>query len=227
MAMEMHNGTGQYLNLSALHHYLVGARQATPSEHYASRAYRTTGPDLASALERTDPWVAPLEPYGLPHMGLGYSPFASSVASADRLPNQVDRHASGPGSYSPGDPLARFLEGKREFLARSAMDILASLYERKSLHETQMQRLDEETVGVESGLLPIDHHPPGRNPIVDRRRDSLERQLQSLERERRMHEVATWRDTTRLRGDLRTVLGELEGETRRWSLLYPQDPPYR
>ena len=57
------------------------------------------------------------------------------------------------------------------------------------------------------------------DPQAEKIRVQIEREMTSLEREKRFEEVACWRDTTRLRGDLREALRELGQEERKSALL--------
>ncbi len=59
----------------------------------------------------------------------------------------------------------------------------------------------------------------GVNPGIDRIRTNIERELLAFEREKRMEEVACWRDVCRLKSDLREVIRELEREKNRENLI--------
>jgi len=222
-----------YLDRSVFYRYLLRDNYVSrPRSRMQRQSSLHRQADISTVLERTDPWAGPihvLDGYGL--LDLAQSYFSQlDVFARDRTREPGENlHTAVPSfrHYAPGDPLERFLSGKRESLGRSALDILSSVYERQRLHEDQMQRMDRETCSIGSGLLQIEGCPVGAHPGIDRRRDSLESQLLSLQRERRMHEVATWRDTTRLRADLRTAMGELEAENRRWGFLHPESSHYR
>jgi hypothetical protein len=123
--------------------------------------------------------------------------------------------------------LESFLSAKRQVLAKSALDVLDLIYDREQLHREQIGQIELEECRVGTGLLEIEGWAVGTDPGIDRRRDSLESHLLSLSRERRAQEVATWRDTARLRADLRTILGDLESEARKWSFLKRTGPRYR
>ena len=180
-----------------------------------------SGSDISDVLASTDPWTR--SPDRARH-DKGY-PVAIAPPSENHLhePSSTLASVSKPrvpsSSYFGGDPLESFLSAKRQILAKSALDVLGLIYDREQLHREQVGHIELEECKVGTGLLEIEGWAVGTDPGIDRRRDSLEGHLLSLSRERRSQEVATWRDTARLRGDLRTILGELESEARKWSLL--------
>ena len=222
-----------YLDRSVFYRYLLrDSYVSQPHRRVQGQSSLHHQADIATLLERTDPWAGPIDVvdgYGLPDLARSYFSQLDVFARDLTPPPGENLHTAVPSirHYAPGDPLERFLSGKRESLGRSALDILSSVYERRRLHQDQMQRMDHEACSIGSGLLQIEGCPVGAHPGIDRRRDSLESQLASLQRERRMHEVATWRDTTRLRADLRTAMGELEAENRRWGFLHSESSSYR
>ena len=58
-------------------------------------------------------------------------------------------------------------------MARSALDILSSIYERQRLHQDQIQRIDREACSIGSGLLEIEGCPVGAHPGPDRRQATV------------------------------------------------------
>jgi len=181
-----------------------------PGPSYAS------GKDLSAVLSATDPWTSPLKQSTSDPAAEKNRAFSTCHPE---LSPTYPRNQSPSPSYFGGDPLAHFLYGKQRFLSWSARDIVGLVYERQQLHRQQMEGIEGQKLSLNSSLLSLEGWQVGANPAIDRRRDSLESQVQSLERERRTQEVAAWRDTARLRADLREVLGELAVERRKWSFL--------
>ena len=65
----------------------------------------------------------------------------------------------------------------------------------------------------------------GINAEVDKVRTNLEREIIGLDREKRMEEVACWRDVARLRAELDEAAREFGRERAKESLLsYPATP---
>lgn len=195
------------------------------SDHSPSRYFRRfhrsygLGSDIARVLEDTDPWLK-----SQTHDRQGYfGPIGELLGSYFGSPS--GEPAASP--YFGGDPLESFLGGKRRFLTSSALEILDLIRERQKIHGEHTQRLDQEACSIGSRLLELENRNMGISPAMERMRNPLEGQLQSLERERRSQEVGTWRDINGLRSDLRTIVGELGAETRKWSLLESEGPNYR
>ena len=219
MQLNQGSGTGQYWDPEQFYRY--HSRSYSPLEStYSVRGSESygSGKDISQVLSETDPWKtsssrsyfgAPDGAYlGLPELGHG-------LASGEKTTSVASF------SDSSSDPLERFLTSKGHFLAWSARDNLRLIYDREKLHYGQMRRMEGEKSNIRSGLIETDNWRVGHHTGMDRRRDTLESQLASLEREGRSHEVATWRDTARLRSDLREIVGELEAERRKWGFLKP------
>jgi len=119
----------------------------------------------------------------------------------------------------PHDPLGPFLAAKREFWAKSVEDILGLISKRERIKYDNMHKIDYESCYMKTRLYELDHWRRGFDPQVERTRVQIEREMSSLEREKRFEEVACWRDTTRLRGELREALRELGQEERKAALL--------
>ena len=186
-----------------------------------------SGSDISDVLADTDPWVRATPAGDRAYAAAIAAPSDSYLNARSRtLPSTLEPTVP-TSSYFGGDPLESFLSAKRQILARSAVDVVELIYDREQLHREQIGQIELEECRVGTGLLEIEGWPVGNDPNIDRRRESLETHLLSLGRERRAQEVATWRDTTRLRSDLRTILGELESEARKWSFLKCTSSKYR
>ena len=220
MQLNQGSGMGQYWDPEQFYRY--HSRSYSPLEStYMGRGVLSygSGRDISQVLSETDPWKA--------HSSRSY--FGASHGTDLFLPDlshnpslQTENATSAPSpSYSSADPLERFLNSKGRFLAWSARDTLRLVYDREKLHYGQMRRMESEKSSIRTGLLETDNWPVGAHMGMDRRRDTLESQLASLDREQRSHEIATWRDTARLRSDLREIVGELEAERRKWGFLKP------
>ncbi len=117
------------------------------------------------------------------------------------------------------DPLERFFAGKRNFLLKSGREIVGLIYEREHLKYQNICRIDYDVCRTTTLLFEIDRWHPGVNPGIDRIRTNIERELLAFEREKRMEEVACWRDFCRLKSDLREVTREFERENQREALM--------
>jgi len=204
MQINQNAGMNQYWDGEQFYRY--HSRAYSPLEsNYSPRGSTSygIGKGISQVLAETDPWQgnASRSYFGVPH-------------SYDLSPPGSNRQRS-----VSSDPLESFLASKGRFLAWSARDTLKLIYDRQDIHYQQVQRMESEKSNIRTGLIETDNWPVGTHTGMDRRRDSLESQLASLEREQRSSEIATWRDTARLRSELRDIVGELEAERRKWGFL--------
>lgn len=107
------------------------------------------------------------------------------------------------------DPLREYLEGKKRFLSRGIEDVLGLIQERVKIKYDLLRQIDYDSCKMQSRLFALYHFQLGLNPNVDRMRSNIDKEQVGLEREKRMEEVACWRDLSRLRGE---ALLPLSGE---------------
>lgn len=115
--------------------------------------------------------------------------------------------------------LDQFLTGKKRFAAKSVEEIVGLIYARDSIRYAQGRSIDYESTQLKERLFETGEWQTGLNPQLDKTRGALHRELGGLEREKRMEEVACWRDISRLKGDLREALREFDLEKRKENLL--------
>ena len=131
----------------------------------------------------------------------------------------MDFLGKAPKHHSEADPLGDFFSGKKAFLSDSIEGVVGLIYERQHLKYENFRKIDYDSCRAKTLLFQIDQWRLGLHQNVDRLRMGLEKELIGLERERRMEEVACWRDIVRLKTDLRELTGEFAQEKRRDSLL--------
>jgi hypothetical protein len=119
------------------------------------------------------------------------------------LNKDLEGIASGVGLPAPNDPLGRFLAGKREFLEKSVQDILGQITERQEIKYDNLKQIDYDWCYATTRLYEIEHWATGLSSNIDRIRTTIHKELTNFQRERRLEEVACWRDTVRLRSELR------------------------
>ena len=150
------------------------------------------------------------------------APSSSSV-----YPSSSDSSSTYPVAASYGlekidaeyDPLERFFLGKKISLARGVEDITGLIEEREILKYTNNRNIDYESCLTKTKVFELEHWHLGANPSIDKMRSTFERELLSFEREKRMEEVACWRDVARLKSELREATKELDQENRRGDLF--------
>ena len=143
----------------------------------------------------------------------------------DRTPMTSSRYYT-KGSYlensregKPRDPLDAFFGRRRHFLAKTAEEILELIQERVQLKYENIRRMDYDSCRIGTRLLQMEPWPLGSNPNIDRMRSGLEQELLAFEKEKRMEEVACWRDVCRTCSELREAVRELFDEDQRQRLV--------
>ncbi|MBI1390788.1 MAG: hypothetical protein GC154_20355 [bacterium] len=117
------------------------------------------------------------------------------------------------------DPLYSFFESKRRIIGGGIRDVTGLIQEREAIKERNLYSIEYDACKVLTRLYELDHWPPETNFSVERKRANFEKELLDFEREKRMEEVACWRDVTRLRGELRELVGKAHEEQRRRQLI--------
>lgn len=157
----------------------------------------------------------------LEYVSLRYmAPYTSrpGIQKHDYLPTEIG-YASGSSQNFFPDPIDSFFKGKTIFQAKCVEDIVGLIDEREQLRESIHKRIDYDYCGVKTRLHALEDFHDGLNPNTDKMKTNIYRELGALEKEKRMEDVACWRDVTRLKGDLRDALRELDQEKRKYDLL--------
>jgi len=186
-----------------------GSQPYTPY-HLQQLSYYLAGSSSYSILPAPSV-LAPFNPsdsYILPNVK-GRSPFLTD--SLDFLIRDKTQENS--------DPLGGLFAGRKEFLSKSVEDILGLIDEREQIRYGNLRQIDYESLKTNSRLLEFKKWQHGLNPQFEKTRSDLERNLIGFEHEKRMEQVASWRDITRLRSELREVMGEVAREKNRQTLL--------
>lgn len=117
------------------------------------------------------------------------------------------------------DPLAQFLSGKREFLTKSLEEIVALIREREQIRDINIYQIDKDICKTRTQMFNLPWRRYEINFDLGKIHQTLQKQVVALNREKRLEEIACWRDVTRLKSDLRESLEELAQEKRKQSLL--------
>jgi hypothetical protein len=173
------------------------------------------------AYEATIRYPDPFSPASLPYLSFSPSFSQSYAADEDAALSHLDAITDSITTGASKDPLAPFFHGQKAFAAKTVEDILGLVYEREQLKTANLRCIDYDSCYLKTRLFEIDSWRTGIDPQLDKTRGSIERDLLGLEREKRFEEVACWRDTTRLRTDLREALKEFQQEKNKESLLSP------
>ena len=164
-----------------------------------------------------------LNPYlNLTLSGLGYGfndPFRERLKSDENEPQDLEGLSDGLSLAKWTDPLGAFLGAKKEFLGKSIADLLREIEVREKMRDDHLHRIDYESCSFQTRIYELDFWQRGMNPIADRVRSNLEKEMSGLEKEKRMEEISCWRDVSHLKTDLREVMQEWAMEKRKDLLL--------
>lgn len=192
------------------------------SQYYYQQRY-TSNP-----VSESPPYVSS-SPYYVPSLSFSPSDSAALTHCLDTPTTEgvLDAITQDFIAAPPSNGIDVFMTAKRTFAARSVEDILGLIYERDSLCQGNIRKIDYETSAVKTRLFEFDKWRWGLNPQMERVRFGVEHELRALEGEKRKEEVECWRDTTRLRGELREAMREFGQENRKMGIMNASSNPGR
>jgi len=156
------------------------------------------------------------EPYYMPHC-----PKYSFIANASelRLASSVNPFLNGPttaGDRQSTDPLDDLLTGRLRTLGQSIDQILEEVESRQRLGERIIESIDRQMCMLKEPLYMTAPFGPSTVTVGDpRRRTAIEKELASLETEKRHEEVGTWKDVAGLKRELRELWRDYDSEKQR------------
>lgn len=127
-------------------------------------------------------------------------------------------------SFSPNpnqDPLDQFLQAKHTNRTRSIEDVEALIEQRDHLKQSNLYGILLNECQVLTKIHEMEHFDFAVNPLVEKRRATFEKELLDFDKQRRMEEVAAWKDTLTLKSDLRELLQELYKNQATHALTQP------
>ena len=99
------------------------------------------------------------------------------------------------------------------------LDIAYQMRERIFLKDKNIEMIERDICECDSEIMRLEAWVLGSNPLIDRRRSSLEKDVRTLEAQRRDEVVASWKDLSRLKGDFFEALSEYQAASRRYQVL--------
>ena len=124
-----------------------------------------------------------------------------------------------PESDKAPDLAHDLLADKAHTLAGRIGHVAHQLAERTKLRDQNLYDIDLAMMKRKTELYRCELWPPGANKIIERRRSQLEKDLQQMEKEKRLEQVASWRDRQMLLKELRNTLDDYRAASRRKDLL--------
>lgn len=123
------------------------------------------------------------------------------------------------GAVSSGDALDSFLGRKADGLGAMLRDIERDAVSRRALSARISEEVGRQYRYLKTKLYELDLFPCGASRAVERRRSSLEQQLDTLNEERRKEGVTAWQDMAKLRVEWRTWFKQYADVQQRLRLI--------
>ena len=118
------------------------------------------------------------------------------------------------------DPLDAFVSGKLRIIERAIQQVTDEIQKRELLQEVMLDAIDNQMCRLRTALFAT--APYGDSPFTlgdPRRRAALEKEIASLEAEKRGEETAAWKDIAGLKKELREVFREYLEERRKQQVM--------
>jgi len=136
-------------------------------------------------------------------------------SSATCVPNALSFH-----STNCSDPIAGFLTDKIRIIEASIKQVADEIENREQLRDRMLTEIDKQTCAQKEMLYFMAPHGPCPFTVGDsRRRSGIEKELASLETDKRREETSAWRDVSTLRKELRELFREYEDEKRKQRVM--------
>ena len=194
------------MNFGALHPY--------PYEMYVAMGHQY----YLSPTREIDPYVD-LTLAGLSYGYLTLLP-EETVRGTSKTPEwEQDKFAAEISKGIWSDPIEGLFKEKRVFLERSLEDMFLMIRDRERMKDGHLVKIDKESCAAKTRIFEVDIWQPALNKQADRIRANAEKEMSGLEREKRMEEIACWRDVSRLRMEMHNVLRDWAAEKRKESFL--------
>ena len=142
-------------------------------------------------------------------------PFSLNNSDPER-----DEAATGIARGHWTDPVQSALDDKVAFSERLVGDLIGMIQKREELRDGHITNIDGESCHAMGRVFGVEQWHPAMNRDADKVRANAEKEISGLEREKRMEEIACWRDTSRLRMELHEKAREWLGERRRQSFVF-------
>ena len=198
-------------------------QETAPEKWYGNAKYAEY---LRSRSSYTSPSALSLYPGHASYSGMQpdiLGPANEDTAAQNKLPEEKtdgNLTADLTGSPSEGsDAVDNLLASRLEGLQQNIQRIRYQLDRREELKRQNIYEIDREMMKRKTELFECEKWMPGTNKIIERRRGDLEKQLQQMQKEKRLEEVASWRDHQRLLKDLREIMDDYRDVFRRRDLV--------
>ena len=119
------------------------------------------------------------------------------------------------------EPLDDLVSGKIVIIEQSLKHLYAEIEARQKIHDSLIEELDREHCRQMEALRQVAPHGSSPFTIGDpRRRSGIEKELATLENEKRHEQVAVWKDVGSLNRELRELMREFHEEKQRQRVIH-------
>jgi len=142
----------------------------------------------------------------------------------------LDDHFFTPGIDAPDSSdaasLDSFFTDKLDVQRLHVSGLASQIRRRNAIKDENLSRIDLDMVKCQSVLLELEHIPKVFDPTIARTRNTFEKELLTLEKEKRAEYVSWWRDLVLVKRDLITAFKEFTSAEKRVDLISGLDAPF-
>jgi hypothetical protein len=117
------------------------------------------------------------------------------------------------------DPLDNFFQAKRVNLVRSVEEISDLIDHRERIRERNLYAIALGECELLTKLHNLEPWYLGTDPVIDKRKAVLERELLEFDRQKRIEVTSAWKDVLTLKGELRSFTQDLYKEQSKQQLF--------
>lgn len=119
--------------------------------------------------------------------------------------------------------LDSFFTDKLELNRLHVSGLISQIHRRNNMKDENLYRIDKDMMKCQSKLFEIEHIPKWYNANITRTRNTLEKEILALEKEKRAEYVSWWRDLVLIKKDLINTFKEFKSAEQRQNLVLDMD----
>lgn len=101
--------------------------------------------------------------------------------------------------------------------------LISQIYKRNEIKDSNLYKIDTDIIKCRTQLFEIENIPKLYDSTIARTKNTLEREILSLEKEKRAEYVSWWRDLVLVKRDLINTLKEFKSSEKRLDLIMDKD----
>ena len=115
--------------------------------------------------------------------------------------------------------LDSFFTDKLELNELHVSGLVSQIYKRNDIKNENLYRIDKDMMKCQNKIFEIEHLPKWYNKNITNTRNTLEKEILDLEKEKRSEYVSWWRDLVLIKKDLINTIKELKSSENRQNLV--------